>query len=369
MRRIVPLLACTLAAPMAQAAGPSFSDVLVNSGISVAGHVSGSYTMNFNKGQTLSYRAFDAKSDSFDLNQAWLNVGMQPSEGFGGVVTAMAGTDASGVNASYGVGASDFSLVQGFLQYASGPFTIMAGRYVTLAGFEVIDDTANTNISRSLLFQNAEPLVHTGVRTATKLGSMATLYLGAANSAVTGAANDVNKEKTAEVGLMLMPSSAVSIGLYDYYGLEGVPVAAPGGGKVNVKTNFLDFVASVQATSALQLALNADWARSIGAGVTVAGVAGYANVTWSDSFKTSLRVEYLKTTNYIVPADTADNKSNLYDITLTGDYSASKNFDLLAEFRIDGSNHEVFPFDTDAKKQQPDVAIKAIYKFGTPSGS
>jgi len=360
MRRIVPLLACSLAAPMAHAAGPSVSDILVNSGIAVAGHVSGSYTASFNKGQTLSFRAFDAKSDSFDLNQAWLNVAYQPSDGFGGVVTAMAGTDASGVNGSYGVGSSDFSLVQGFLQYASGPFTVMAGRYVTLSGFEVIDDTANTNISRSLLFQNAEPLVHTGVRTATKLGSAATLYLGVNNSAVTGQANDVNKEKTAEAGFAFAPSSAVSIGVYDYYGIDPQPAH---------KTNFLDFVATFQASSAIQLAVNADWARYIGAGVTVAGVAGYFNVAWTDSFKTSLRAEYLKTTNYVVAADTSDNKSNLYEVTLTGDYAATKNFDLLAEFRIDSSNHEVFAFDDDVKKQQPDVAVKAIYKFGTPSGS
>src|ERR1044071_2883598 len=107
MRRIFALLACGLAAPMAQAAGSTFSDVLVNSGISVAGHVSGSYTGSFNKGQALSFRAFDTKSDSFDLNQAWLTAAYQPSEGFGGLATAVASTDAAVVNGSYGVGASD----------------------------------------------------------------------------------------------------------------------------------------------------------------------------------------------------------------------------------------------------------------------
>ena len=353
MRKLLPVLACSLAAPLAaQAAAPSLSEVLGASGITVAGHIDGSYTANFNKGQTLAFRAFDTKSDSFTLNQAWLNIASQPAEGFGGVATLMAGSDASAVNASYGVGSSDFSLVQGFLQYASGPFTIMAGRYVTLAGFEVIDSTADNNISRSLLFQNAEPLVHTGVRTAMKAGDKATLYLGVSNSAVGGLALDNNKEKTAEFGIALTPTSAFSVAVYDYYGIEANP---------GHKTNFLDFVAALQATSAVQLALNADWARAIGTDTSVAGVAGYLNVTWADSFKTSLRAEYLKTTNYIV----GEPKANLTEVTLTGDYVAAKNFDLLAEFRLDNSNKKVYPNDLDLKKTQPDVAVKAIYKFGT----
>jgi hypothetical protein len=365
MRRIVPLLACSLAAPMAQAAGPSISEVLVNSGISVAGHASGSYTVGFNKGQTLALRAFDTESDSFTFNQAWLNVGYQPADGFGGVATLMAGSDASVVNGSYtGSTSSDFSLVQGFAQYASGPFTLMAGRFVTLSGFEVIDDTANTNISRSLLFQNAEPLVHTGVRTAFKAGP-ATLYLGASNSALAGTVADNNKEKTGEFGVSIAPTSAFSISAYDYYGIDG-----------GNKNNLLDVVMALQATPMLQLALNADWARFIGAGATVAGLAAYANVTWSDSFKTSLRGEYVRFTNVFAPNPPENNcpdgsgKCNVYEVTLTGDYSASKNFDVLVEGRLDSAKGKIFPNGGDpAKKTQPDVAIKAIYKFGTPTGS
>src|SRR5882757_5807605 len=124
------------------AAGPSLSDVLVNSGISVSGYLDSSYTEGFNKGSTLGGgnaggRAFDVKSDSFTFNQAALNIGYLPTEGFGGFVNVIAGDDAKVINGSYQCSTSgnDFALTQAYVQYATGNLTVIGGRYVTLSGF------------------------------------------------------------------------------------------------------------------------------------------------------------------------------------------------------------------------------------------
>ena len=122
---------------MASAAGPTLSDVLVNSGITASGYVDASYVEGFNKGSALGGsgvggRAFDTSADTFTFNQAALNIGYQPTEGFGGFVNVIAGQDAKYVNASYGDGTSTFSLAQAYAQYATGNLTVIAGHPVRL---------------------------------------------------------------------------------------------------------------------------------------------------------------------------------------------------------------------------------------------
>lgn len=360
MRNRLRVWLCAGAAALPAAAGATtLDDLLSASGISASGHLSGSYSVGFNRGQLLAYRAFDTESDSFTFNQAMLNVSKLPADGIGGAVTVLAGNDAQGVNLAYGDCSTDcnskFSLEQAYLQYAHGNFTVMGGRYVTLAGAEVIDDSADTNLSRSLLFQLAEPLVHTGIRASYKLG-MATLYLGANNGIYTGNASDTNKQKTLETGVALAPSAAVSLGVYDYYSHEG------GAG-----LNYLDAVASFQATQKLQLVLNGDWYSNHSAltpGAFAYGFAAYANYAINDAWKTSLRGEYLQTKN-VVACPKADGKCDLSEVTATLGYSPLKALTLLGEVRYDFSGDKVYPDPTftPGKSTQGDVAIKAIYSF------
>ncbi len=351
---------------LAHAAGPSLSDILVNSGIAASGYVDTSYTEGFNKGSTLGggnagNRAFDVKSDSFTFNQAALNIGYLPTEGFGGFVNLIAGDDAKAISASYGDGSSNFNVTQAYVQYATGNLTVIGGRYVTLSGFEVINDTLNNNISRSLLFQNAEPLVHTGVRASYKFSDLITGYLGLNNSALSGDAADENKQKTLEAGGLLTPTKTISVGLYEYYGFDG---SAP-----TQKTSLTDLTASWQVLDALQLALNVDYAKKFGldggpAGTEIYGAAGYVNYTFLPNLKGSLRGEYVK-----FKTDGASENNNEFTVTL--DYSPATNFDLLGEVRADGSSSHIYPngAGADLKGSESDVAIKAIWKFGTPTGS
>lgn len=347
---------------LASAAGPMLSDIFTNSGITETGHLSASYDYGFNKGQTLAYRAFDGDSDTFEFNQAMLTLAKQPSDGFGGLVTLLAGSDAKGVNAAYGNGSNaDFALMQAYVQYAHDHFTIIGGRYVTLAGNEVIDDSADTNISRSLLFELAEPLVHTGVRASYALGST-TFYLGINNGIYTGNALDTNKQKTLETGVSVVPTSNSSLGVYDYYSHEG------GAG-----LKYADFVGSVQITKKLQVVLNGDWftehSPSFGEG-NIYGLAAYLNYVFNDRWKGSLRGEYLKARDdgALVALDNANpgDKKTLGEITGTVGYSPITNLTLLGELRYDMGS-KVYPnpglTGSDYSDTQGNIAVKAIYTF------
>lgn len=179
------------------------------------GYLSASYSTNFNDGNQLGGRTFDGTTDSFAFNQAALTVSKLPTEGFGALVNVIAGNDATVINGSYGDGDSKFNLTQAYVQYAVGGLTVIGGRYVTLSGFEVINETATPHIAHGYLFQNAEPLVHTGLRASYKFNDTITAYLGLNNSAIGGAATDNNKLKTIESGVALTPIKPLSIGLYN----------------------------------------------------------------------------------------------------------------------------------------------------------
>ncbi len=376
MRKYFSLLATTgLAAlpAISMAAAPSLSDVLGASGISAQGYFSGGYTAGFNKGQVLAGHTFDTDANTFALNQADLTLSSLPSSGFGALVEVLAGNDASVVNGSLGSGKGDFALPQAYLQYATGNLTVIGGRYWTLAGAEVTADSKNTNISRSFLFQLAEPFAHTGVRATYKFCDQLSANVGIANTATTAMTADTNKPKTAEANVTFTPSSTTTLALTDYYGVDG------GNGATEVRHNYLDGVASLNITSALQFVANVDWARFIpvdGAGPAagIYGAAGYLNYTFSDQWKGSLRGEYLKSSGgYLVAYDKTDGKAQVSEVTFTADYSAAKNFDVLGEVRYDMGD-QLYPNPgsdtvngTDFSSHQSEVEVKAIYKFGTPT--
>ena len=48
-------------------------------------------------------------------------------------------------------------MTQAYVQYATGSWTFIGGKFVTLAGAETINPTTDTNFSRSILFGYAFP--------------------------------------------------------------------------------------------------------------------------------------------------------------------------------------------------------------------
>ena len=204
---IATAVSAAFAAPtlaLAQAArAPTLSQVLDASGLDVSGYIDAGYSYaNRNlEGAGVTTRVFDSQNNSFDLHQFGLRVAKQPRQGFGGVVNITAGSDAQVIHAfpeQTAVAASSmFDITQAYGQYATGSLTLMAGKFVTLAGSEVIWSPSNGNFSHSMLF-GAIPFTHTGVRAGYALSNTVTLYGGINNG--WDQLTDANKGKTIELG-------------------------------------------------------------------------------------------------------------------------------------------------------------------------
>ncbi|MBI4372502.1 MAG: porin [Candidatus Omnitrophica bacterium] len=114
-------------------------------------------------------RAFDREADTFDLNNAQITF-WRPAPDGGGVgfkTEFMYGTDAQVADSAGFTTTDEFAIQEAFVDIkipiGSG-LTVWAGKFATLNGAEVIENYLNWNSSRSLLFTNAIPFTHTGVR-------------------------------------------------------------------------------------------------------------------------------------------------------------------------------------------------------------
>src|SRR5581483_2493446 len=126
------------------------------------------------------FRVFDNQNNSFVLHQVGLTVAKLPKEGAGGLVNLTAGKDAAVIHSFDTMSESQFDVTQAYAQYATGPVTIIAGKFVTMHGTEVIASTGNTNFSRSILFGSV-PFTHTGLRATYAMSDAVSLLVGLNN--------------------------------------------------------------------------------------------------------------------------------------------------------------------------------------------
>lgn len=314
--------------------------------VEASGWISGSYLYNTN-GEDNVGRATDINSNSFTLNQAVVNLVTPAGDGFGGGVQLLAGNDAATiVNPSYGDGDDKFSMPEAYITYTSGAFGVKAGRFGTLAGYEVLSDAANPLLSRSLQFPAAEPYFHTGVRLSYAASDAATLYLGLNNSAVGGFSDDPDDQKTVELGAALKLGESASVAAYDYYGVDG-----------DFQTNYLDVVGSFTVSEAFSLGLNFDW-FSVEDNLDVYGIAGYATLKLAPMWTATLRLE-----NLDYKPDGGD-KFSIQAATLALGYTPTSDFRLLFEGRVDSADEDIYVKNDGTTDTQPTFGVKAIYSFG-----
>src|SRR6266699_4368286 len=266
---------------------PTLDKVLEASGISVSGYIDAGYThadRNI-EGMAVPPRVFDTQNNSFALNQFGLSVAKQPKEGFGGLVNLTVGRDAQFIHSApeaTGVGASTFDLTQAYAQYARGRLTLIAGKFVTLQGTEVIWSPTNPNISHSILF-GAIPFTHTGVRGAWAVNDRVSLYAGLNNG--WDQLTDSNKAKTVELGASLTPIKPLTVTVSDYYGKE--PVTGGDG-----KRNSFNAVASYAISDPLSVGveyLTVSQEQPSGAKPKYSGVALYGSYMFTQIGRASCR--------------------------------------------------------------------------------
>jgi Putative beta-barrel porin-2, OmpL-like. bbp2 len=355
---ISALVAAAGATPAAAVAAGSplatLSQVLANSGITESGYVAASY---YDSSGYNTDHQFDTSHDTFQLDQAGLQLAYQPKSGFGAVVDVIAGEDAKIVDyaESAGTSANSFDLLQGYAQYVTGPLTLQAGKFTTLAGAEVIAPTGNTNFSRSLLFYG-EPMTHTGLRATYALTDTVSLIVGV-NNGWNYTKVDYGS-KTGEFGIALNPDKYFSLTAQAYVGKDPVDLAS---------RTFFDTVATFNVTSALSLVASYDWGKQDASSATAGGdwdgVAAYVNYQLSSQWRVSLRGEYFDDKDGFMTGVA----QKLKEGTVTFGYDPVSDFELRLEGRYDSSNEPGFVKRvtpaTVLTDNQSEIALQGVFKF------
>ncbi len=358
----------TVFAQAKPAPAPTLDKVLEASGISVSGYIDAMYTHSDKNQAVFSTRVFDLENNSFALRQFGLQVAKQPKEGFGGLVNITVGKDAQVIHSfpeftSANTG-SMFDVTQAFLQYSSGPLTVIAGKFVTLQGSEVIWTPTNVNASHSILF-GAIPFTHTGVRATWALSDTVSLIAGVNNG--WDQLTDSNKAKTAELGVTLNPIKPLTITVSDYYGKETVPFATPGA--ADGMRNSLNVVASYTIIDPLTIGaeiLSVSQDIPGGTNAKYNGAALYVTYMFMPKLRGVLRAESFDDKNgfHFAPAAFPTSDTKYKEVTATISFLASDSFELRAEGRRDQANNTVFTDFTGAtSKTMTSVALQGLYKF------
>jgi len=356
---------------------PALTDVLTASGVDVHGYVDAAYSYLSGTGIFTSgtaNRVFDTEPNSFNLHQAALTIDYQPKEGFGALVNLTAGRDAR-VIASAGEATSNFDVTQAFAQYAHGPLTVIGGKFVTLAGAEVINSTLDTNYSRSILFGYAIPFTHTGVRLTYAASDQLSLIVGVNNG--WDQLQDQNKQKTGELGVSFTPNKLFALTVQGYSGVEQLSGGTfVGAGRHGVR-DLIDAVATYNATSQLTFILNVDWGNqenftSLVNGASIKakwdGAAAYANYQANDQWRLSVRAEYFDDKDGYRTGVIQKWKEG----TLTLAYLPTKFIELRGEARYDKSDSGAFVKNSTflsgvpgvgVSDNQTSIGVEAVYKF------
>ena len=380
----LPALADDTAAAPAAPAAPSLGSVIAATpGLSITGYVAGTY--DYFSTDTPLMRQFDTTQNGFTANQAALTVAYLPASGAGAQVTAIGGSDAqilrSGETYPSGTSTTQFDLFNAFAQYAVGTFTLIGGKFSTLAGAEVATPNADNEISRSLLFTEMEPITHTGVRVVDAVSGALTLTAGVNNGwNYTSSPSSSNgaSGKTLELGVSGAPSKAFAYSFAYYNGdsplFDGITTTS-----TTSNLQLFDAVLTWNATDSLSFILNDDYLSkdnvallngTVGTG-TANGVALYANYAINSEWMLSLRGEYvddadgmLTLNGGVAPAVFGTGTSNtLKEGTVAINYTPVKNLKLTGEVREDESNVNIFTKNGSATSSQTSVEFQAMYMF------
>jgi hypothetical protein len=342
------------AAPAAPV-GNKLSQILDEIGLAVTGYVSSSF---YHSTGNSTLHQFDIEHNTFQLDQASVTIAYQPKEGFGALVDLTAGEDARVLNTAENGTNSAFNVTQAYLQYAHGHLTVIAGKFVTLAGAEVIDPTKNMQFSRSLLFFS-EPLTHTGVRATYAATDTLSLIVGVNNG--WNYTSTSYGSKTAELGVAFTPNKIIAVTAQAYIGKD--PIA-------DALRTLVDGVVTYNATSQLSFAFNANWGKqeqpSSGPDLDWTTFAGYANWAFNDQWRVSVRGEILDDKEGFVTATGVSQK--IKEGTVTVGYAPVKAFELRAELRYDWDNQPTFTSTVNRTAavftdHQTGFALQGLYKF------
>lgn len=353
-------------------------------------YVDTTYQYVFNKGTTddLQLRSLYPDNKEFSINAFTISVSKTPTME-GGVLDLIGfradvlfGEQAP-LLASNGLSSDVVDPYQAYLQFLApvgNGINFYGGKFVTLAGYEVIEAKDNPNITRSILFGFAIPFTHTGIRADYTAGPL-TLTAGLNNG--WDQVKDLNDDATIESQVAFSYSGGAItdfwLGVTGYFGREFVEVENAIGDTAssNGWRELITAVATMTLMDKLTFIVDADfgWQQDlildVGAEDINAswwGIAGYVVLDVHPAINLALRGEYF---------DDADGfrtglEQQLFELTptlsvkpfkgLIADNRFLDNFEARAEFRWDHSDESFFETQGgDFEKNQYGVMGQLLY--------
>ncbi len=228
----------------------------------ISGFIDTTYNYDFNRplSRKTALRSFDARTDTFLLNQSQVMIDGS-KDGIGYLVKLAYGTDASvfksgGTGADAGLPAApstvayNFELEEAYMTYKCPITGLMfkAGKFVTPHGIEVIESKDDFTITRGYMFGLAEAYTHVGAMLGYALPKV-TLDVGVVNGWDLHTDNNSGKTLIAKLGLPLC--DMISGQFSALYGAEKTAQT------VDARTS-VDTVWTIKPMKSLTLALQGD---------------------------------------------------------------------------------------------------------------
>ena len=339
-----------------------FRDIQANAFASL-GYIS---NLNMPQDQTNGLRYFDNRANTFsvDLVELVVQKAVANAGDAGFRIDLTAGTFA-GAAQSAGLSLGDNAdLQQAFASYIAPLGTGLrfdVGKFVTHMGYELIEgyDGYNDNYSRSLLFNFAIPLTHTGVKASYSPSSKVSLMAMVVNG--WDDAIDNNASKSVGAQLMLKPIDPVAL----YVNYIGGPENADDNHSIR---HVVDLVGTLTVNPTLSLGVNADFGTESGTSLVTPGddaswngVAGYAKISTTSPFSLGLRAETFKDNG---GTRLGIGEARVTEFTVTPALKFGSNFVVRAEGRYDTSDSAPFVDDKGiAKKNQATIGLNAIWVY------
>jgi hypothetical protein len=339
-------------------------------GIQANGFMSVGYTHNANEpaNRLNGFRVFDEKVRTFNVDIAELVVqrAVAKPNDVGFRIDVTAGGAIPKKTRSYGLDwGESVDLQHAALSYIApigSGLRIDAGKFVTPLGMEVIEgyDGYNDHYSRSLLFNYAIPLTHTGV----KVGYAFTPAVSLSLLAVNGWDNvrDNNDAKTVGASLALAPGGGVSAFVHYLAGGEQAENTS------NLR-QVVDAVISWKATSRLTLGVNGDYGSEEAASAIVdgdnavwRGIAGYAKADVYGPWTLAVRVERFEDLDGARLG--TGQAARIHELTITPAFRFGTHAAVRAEARFDRGNAAYFQGSgTQLKRGQQTFGLNVVGWF------
>lgn len=361
--------------------------------IRLEGFVDTSYTFNFDRpsqeaGRPNNLRVLDTRSDNFDLHALELDF-IKPAPEKGGVgfrADLVYGLDAmpqqsngfitTAVDGNGNTQQTDFAIQQAYIdanlpinggKWFGDNVNIQAGKFVTLAGMEVLESKDNWNFSRSMGFGYGVPFTHTGVRTNwSVLDGKLKPTIGISNG--WDQVVDINRSKTLEFGLGATPLKDV-----DYYGAVYLgPEENAGDGQTRfLYSNVLKWKTPIEKLSLASEVLvgnqrnvpNLHGAENLNSALWNS-YALYAKYDLTEKLYVAWRGElFLDNDSFRTDGDGGLTVAGrrFWGNTLTLDYRYWDNLITRLELRVDSSDSSVY--DVAGDSSQTTLATEIIYVF------